>query len=343
MAFRYPLFYGEDGGSHENAGDEDLRESSLPDVVVLMIYGVKAYVENQSVTLSVVGSAGNLDSMTDTRLQAGAHSTSTGNNDSVDDGAAEYPQEGDTAEPSTVSVVYDRLSQSTTSLSAPVDTDNIRFPVYWDSSTNSIQSMTLTDMYDTFIETLLENVKTSHFPYCVTQSATPPADIWDLVSTTPIFTDTIADVNAFVASNIPNTLDPQPPVAVNNYYLHKKNEIDITHWSSKWGTPWLSYSMGIPLYIDGDSNLKEYSQTEWSDLLEELARYAAVNMSGMKLRFNINGTGSNMPSGMVNSILNGTGNYQTRYVNVDDYRAQEFPDGTATTANTYYLKADLET
>ena len=41
---------------------------------------------------------------------------------------------------------------------------------------------------------------------------------------------------------------------------------------------------------------------------------------------------------MTNTILNGSGNYQTRFVNSNDYRAQEFPNGTAVTANTYYLK-----
>ena len=41
---------------------------------------------------------------------------------------------------------------------------------------------------------------------------------------------------------------------------------------------------------------------------------------------------------MGDTRLNGTGNYQTRFVNADDYRAQEFPDGTPTTINTYYLR-----
>ena len=30
---------------------------------------------------------------------------------------------------------------------------------------------------------------------------------------------------------------------------------------------------------------------------------------------------------MVDTRLNGSGNYQTRFVNADDYRAQEFPNG----------------
>jgi hypothetical protein len=41
---------------------------------------------------------------------------------------------------------------------------------------------------------------------------------------------------------------------------------------------------------------------------------------------------------MANTILNGSGNYQTLQVGADDYRAQEFPDGTPITATTYFLK-----
>ena len=41
---------------------------------------------------------------------------------------------------------------------------------------------------------------------------------------------------------------------------------------------------------------------------------------------------------MVDTILDGSGNYQTRFVNTDDYRAQEFPNGSVTTAATYYLR-----
>ena len=37
-------------------------------------------------------------------------------------------------------------------------------------------------------------------------------------------------------------------------------------------------------------------------------------------------------------LTGGSGNYQTRYVNTNDYRAQEFPDGTPTTINSYFLK-----
>ena len=41
---------------------------------------------------------------------------------------------------------------------------------------------------------------------------------------------------------------------------------------------------------------------------------------------------------MTDTILDGSGNYQTRYVGLDDYRAQEFPNGSAVTAATHRLK-----
>ena len=50
------------------------------------------------------------------------------------------------------------------------------------------------------------------------------------------------------------------------------------------------------------------------------------------------GSGNTRGSGIVDTRLNGTGNYQTRFVNANDYRAQEFPNGTPTTINTYNLR-----
>ena len=53
----------------------------------------------------------------------------------------------------------------------------------------------------------------------------------------------------------------------------------------------------------------------------------------------INGSGNNKGSGMVNTKLNGAGNYQTLQVG-DDYRSQEFPNGSAATIATHRLKLD---
>ena len=40
---------------------------------------------------------------------------------------------------------------------------------------------------------------------------------------------------------------------------------------------------------------------------------------------------------MVDTRLDGAGNYQTRQVG-DDYRSQEFPNGSAATVSTYNLR-----
>ena len=76
-------------------------------------------------------------------------------------------------------------------------------------------------------------------------------------------------------------------------------------------------------------------------MIQEWIRYTAVSSSdGYSLSYNIgaSGSGNTRGSGIADTILDGSGNYQTRYVNTDDYRAQEFPNGSTTTAATYYLR-----
>ena len=75
-------------------------------------------------------------------------------------------------------------------------------------------------------------------------------------------------------------------------------------------------------------------------IASELMRNEVIDsQGGYKIRYNINGTGTNKGSGMIDTRLTGgSGNYQTRKVSANDYRAQEFPDGTPTTINSYFLK-----
>ena len=75
--------------------------------------------------------------------------------------------------------------------------------------------------------------------------------------------------------------------------------------------------------------------------MKEMIRYVAVNLNSHKIRYYIGGSGTNMGSGMADTKLNGS-TYAQREVGGDDYRTQEFPSGSATTINTYYLKARKE-
>ena len=95
------------------------------------------------------------------------------------------------------------------------------------------------------------------------------------------------------------------------------------------------------MYIRSDNNLQEYTETGFEDLCKEwIRKTAADSVDGYAVSYNIGTTGSGLTrgSGMADTILTGgSGNYQTLQVG-DDYRAQEFPDGTPSTASTYFLR-----
>ena len=94
------------------------------------------------------------------------------------------------------------------------------------------------------------------------------------------------------------------------------------------------------LFIDANANLEQYTNTEIDVILENSIKHVASEVTGSRIRYNINGTGTNLGTQINDTRLNGAGNHQIRFVNADDYRAQEFPDGTATTINSWQLKVN---
>ena len=303
MAVRTPLYW--DG--------TDIREMSSAMITAVKQRCVYLYGTSPSVTLSVVSSGGNISpNMNDTRKSAGAYRSFT----------TRYPTEAETAEPGTVTVTYDRISQTLTTLGVPSDTSNVRFPIY--QSSGNLYAMSLTDMYDTFISPsldLLVSASDRDGTYRIHTSTSLTNHT--LMSSTPVFRDTRANVGAYTAGSIPETLDQ--PTTITNFYLFRTNA----------GTTYGNPSVTEPLYVrSADSHLQTYTDAGFDSILTELMRYYARQ----SIRYSINGTGSNKGSAIVNTILNGNGNYQTRFVNADDYRAQEFPNGTAVVANTWYLR-----
>ena len=306
MAVRTPLYY-------DSGNLREMNASMIDDIVDLAVY---QYSLDPSVTLTVAGSGGNLTSINDTRLQAGAASTST----------TAFPSEATTAEPSTVTVAYQRVTRTNASVTPTSDTGKT-FPLYYNAGGN-LQHMTVTDFNDTFIHPAIDKlVLGTATPlqggtYFVSTSLSVSGAT--LVSSTPIFADTRADTTLYTAGGIAETLDQ--PTTITNYYLHRNNGANIT----------LSQ---VPLYADGSNNIREYSQAEIASLLQEYIRDGAAGSStGYQISYNINGAGTVVGTSMINTILNGSGNYQTRFVNADDYRAQEFPDGTPITADTYTFR-----
>jgi hypothetical protein len=146
-----------------------------------------------------------------------------------------------------------------------------------------------------------------------------------LVSSTPVFTDTRADTSLYSSATIPEALDQ--PTTITNYYLHIVIGAEVT----------LSQ---VPLYADSNNNVKEFSQAEIATLLADYIRKeSASSILGNKIEYNFDGSGTARGSSIANTILiGGLGNYQTLQVGADDYRAQEFPNGSPSTANTYIFK-----
>ena len=307
MAVRTPLI-------NDSGNIKEMTSTQVDEIVDQVVY---QYSLNPGVTLSVVGSGGNLSAISDTRLQAGAASTS----------ATAFPSEATTAEPSTVTVNYQRLNSANASLTPTADTGKT-WPAYYNSS-GQIQAMNLQDVKDTFLHPAIDLLTTGStttqqagtYTIATSTSLTGATN----VSATPIYSDTRADTSLYTAGGIGETLDQ--PTTITNYYLHR---IDGSN---------TSYT--APFFINASNHLQEYDTTTFNSLLQEWIRYtAASSTDGYAISYSIgtSGSGNTRGSSIVDTKLNGTGNYQTRFVNANDYRAQEFPNGTPTTINTYNLR-----
>ena len=305
MAVRRPLILDSNNNLKEMT---DAQRTAVRDRV-RYLYG-----SDPSVTLSRVASSGTLSpTMADTRKTAGAGSSSV----------SAYPAETTTAEPGSVTVDYDRISQSTVNTTASVDTNNVAFPIY--QSSGNIYAMTLTDMYDTFIYPAIDTITGAvgqPGTYRIHTSTTLTG--YTAVSTDPVFVDTRADTSLYTAAGIPETLDQ--PTTITNYYLLSANNI-------------AEPSIEQMLYIrNSDKNLQQYTTAQMDVWLKNSVRHVASEVTGSRIRYNINGTGTALGSSMVDTRLDGAGNYQQRFVNANDYRAQEFPNGTAETISTWTLR-----
>jgi len=301
----------------------ELREMSTAEVTAWVDHICYLYGGNPSVTLTVdTGSAQNLQAMSDTRLQAGAVSTN----------ASAFVAEGTTAEPGTVTVTYDRVAQTYASVTPTADSGTT-WPVYFDTSSKSIIAMPLADIKDTFLHPAIDKLitasesDTTAGTFTVTTSATA-ATGYTNISTNAIFTDTRADTSAYAASGIPETLDQ--PTTITNYFLHRRNQ-----GSDGFG------SLVTPLII-ADSGQTLTAQTTEAVIeglfLEWIRETASESGDGYQIVYSVGTSGGNTRgTAMVDTRLNGAGNYQTLQSG-DDYRSQEFPNGSAATITTTNLR-----
>jgi hypothetical protein len=404
MAIREPVYF--------EAGTGSIRKFSSEQIDQIISECVYQYSLSPSVTLSVADSTGTpLAAMTDSRYIAGASSTDV----------AAFPTEATTAEPSIISPVFQRINQQVATVT-PVTSTTTLWPAYFTSGEN-LQAMTLQDVKDTFLHPaidLLTSASTSSTNQGGTYTISSSDSLADhtLVSATPVFQDTRADIFGFesvtysgivqnstsgsgsgatftIRRNVftgvydivktangtsyaqTNTLTingsqlggtdgthniiitvlttaagggvdtftssgagvtgdlisiPEPvdqPLVINSYYLHRRNGAG-------------SNSYTAPVFLKANGDVQVYSTANFSSYISDWIRYtAASSTEGYKITYNINGSGNNRGTSMVNTRFDDStgGNYRTfQAAGSDDYRAQEIPNSTAIfVANTYNL------
>ena len=301
MAVRTPLYI--------NGGD--LQEMTTAQINVLKDAAIFWHAGNVGTSLAVVSSGGNLTSITDNRLIAGAAMTHVSRYPTVADDSLEQAY--------SIPITYQRVDQSAQQGTVQADTNNIANFCYYDGS--DVVAMTNTDMYDTIFSPAIDMlVDGTDRDGTYRVGTTNSISGMTLISSTPIYTDTRADTSAYQAASIAETQDQ--PTTITNYYLH-----GVTQGYG--GTP----SVTLPAQIISGGDIQTFGSAAFGTYMELNMKYWV----GEKVRYSINGTGNNKGSGMVDTRLSGS-NYQTRFVNTDDYRAQEFPGGSSGTVATHYLK-----
>ena len=313
MASRTPLYVD---------SNNDLVEMTAAEIVEVQERAIYHYGTAPTAVITQVSSSGALiASMDDTRLQAGATSQS----------ASAFVAEASTAEPGTVTVTFDKINLAYTASGSVGETSDTgtTFPVYYDSGSDSILAMSLTDMKDTFlhaaIDLMISGTESANTAgtYTITNTSSAATNYTN-VSTTAVFIDTRADASAYTADGIPETLDQ--PTTITSYFLHRRDSTAAT-------------PSRMPVVIDGDNNLAQMSNSSIDTIIGNwLRKTAAHSADGYKITYAAATSGGNTRgTAMLDTKLNGSGNYLTRQVS-DDYRSQEMPNGSAATVTTYNLR-----
>ncbi len=309
MVARTPLIL--DGGN--------LKEMSSSQITEIQNRCRYLYGANPSVVLSHTASGGNLSpGMSDTRMRAGVTSS----------GASSFPAETSTDEPTIITVTtYDRVNQTAANTTETADTSNIAFPVYR-TNTNDIQAMTLTEMYETFIYPAIDTI-TSAVGQPGTYRVHTSNSLTGYTNLGTIFSDTRVIPANYSAASIPaagQTYADQVSGIADFYLLSSPNIAAPTYTS--------------PVYIRSDNNIQQYTQTAFDAILKNCMRHVASEVTGSKIRYilDTNNIEPILGTAITDTKLNGSGNYQTHEAGADDYRAAEFPNGTAVTATTWYLR-----
>ena len=302
--------------------DNDLQEMTDAQVVLHRQKAIYQYSLDPSALLTVVSDSGaNMAAITDTRLQSGPSATSVSSFQST------------SAPSATTDVSFDKINFAyDTSSDQTEDTDNSAFPIYRNSN-GDIQAMTLDDMKDTFLHPAIDlmvvaDASADDANAAGTYRIHTASSLTDFTevsgASTAIFTDTTSTGFAAVSIGTSGTTQTGSASTVQSYYLQRRNGTDIDISSIKLAS------------ITSNGDIQEYSDGGATLLGNWLKYTAGQSTDGYKITYAIGAgvSGTQRGTSMLNKQL-GSAVLSTRLFNIDDYRAQQMPSGTATTTNTY--------
>ena len=321
--------------------DEAIKEYTDSDRDQIHKRIARCYADNPSVKVQYLSNnTGNLSGMMDTRFRSGPAARNTSGNWPQ---VTSYPTEGQTGEPEEINIQnWDRISN--TRIDPNVGFVNtypghwVAKPVYMEHD-NSIREMNMQDIIDTFITPVvgyIESGTTSDFAggtYFISTSTSETNCTQQGIA----FQDTVTALSLYSSGSIGTAGTYQSHEDTGNritYYLHKNNGVLETY--------------RLPLVIDKTSNgrnnpagLREMTQAEFNQFFSSLIRQQIYNGAGNTLSYNLNGSGTTKGTAMTNRSMSGvSGQYTIRTASANDYRAQEFPNGSITVKSTFRLKLE---
>jgi len=307
--------------------DNNLQEMTDAQVLLHKQKAIYQYSLDPSALLTVVSNSGaNMAAITDTRLRSGASVVSV----SAD------PSASTSAPSATTDVSFDKINFAyDTSSGQTEDSDNRAFPIYRNSD-GDIRAMSLDDMKDTFLHPAIDlmvvaDASADDSNVAGTYRIHTASSLTDFTEVsgagTAIFTDTTS--TGFAAGSIGTAGSTQTGSSstVQNFFLMRRNGTDVDTSSIKLAQ------------INSDGNIQEYSDGGTELLGNWLKFTAGQSGDGYKITYAIGASvsGTQRGSAITNKQLGSTVT-STTLVNTDDYRAQQFPSGSATVTNTYLFK-----
>ena len=346
--------------------DNDLQEMTDAQILLWQQRAIFHYSLNPSAKLEVVSNSGaNMATITDTRLQTGAAVVSVSADPSSSAGAPS----------ATTDVSFDKIDfQYNTTVGQTNDNDNRAFPIFRNSD-GDIQAMSLEDLQDTFLHPAINlmvvaDASADDPNVAGTYRIHTASSLTDFTEVSgaaiPIFTDTTS--TGFAATSIGGATTTQIGVAstVQSFFLMRRDGTDVDPVVEPLS---INSDGDIQEYVDGESTfiviedggtdgsaanagdniidetdsdnmLMENEITGFSTLLGNWLRFTAgQSADGFKITYAIGASVSGTQRG--SSILNkqlGSAATSTTLVNTNDYRAQQFPSGSATTTTTFLFK-----